>query len=93
MTEARWWTSIRAPLDVLDERFRAYTRDEVQVLKDHWLLGLEPGASQEEIVQAFRFKAKQFHPDRLIGEPTNIQDLASREFHRIHEAFNRLRTS
>jgi len=91
MTEARWWSSAQAPIDVLDERFRAYTRDEVQVLKDHWLLGLEPGASQEEIAQAFRFKAKQFHPDRLVGEPTNIQNLASREFHRIHEAFNRLR--
>lgn len=93
MTEARWWTSARAPSDVLDDRFRAYTRDEVQTLKDHWLLGLEPVASQEEIAQAFRFKAKQFHPDRLVGEPTNIQDLASREFQRIHEAFNRLRTA
>ncbi|MBN2612636.1 MAG: DnaJ domain-containing protein [Bacteroidales bacterium] len=48
------------------------------------ILGVEPGASQEEIKHAFRIKAKQFHPD------INPLPSANQDFIKIKKAFDYL---
>ena len=58
--------------------------------QDHWqVLGIERGASAEQIKQAFFRGAKRFHPDRFrrITEP-EFQERLSFVFHRIDEAHN-----
>ncbi|MFO7658216.1 MAG: DnaJ domain-containing protein [Bacteroidales bacterium] len=48
------------------------------------ILGVEPGATQEEIKHAFRIKAKQFHPD------INPLPSANQDFIKIKRAFDYL---
>ncbi|TDI40583.1 MAG: J domain-containing protein [Acidobacteria bacterium] len=60
--------------------------------QDHWqVLGIERGASAEQIKQGFFRGAKRFHPDRFrrITEP-EFQERLSFIFHRINEAHETL---
>lgn len=52
------------------------------------VLGVPNGASQEEIKKAYRKLAKQYHPDRYIGNP--LSDLATEKFKEINEAYETL---
>ncbi|MFB6274393.1 MAG: J domain-containing protein [Salinibacter sp.] len=53
----------------------------------HDILGVQPGASQEEIKAAFRERALETHPDRADeGE----KEAAQQEFLRVREAFEML---
>ena len=56
----------------------------------HDILGINPGASQEEIKHAFRRRALECHPDQADeGE----KEEAQREFLRVREAFETLSDS
>ncbi|WP_263788697.1 J domain-containing protein [Salinibacter grassmerensis] len=56
----------------------------------HDILGINPGASQEEIKHAFRQRALECHPDQADeGE----KEAAQREFLRVREAFETLSDS
>lgn len=59
----------------------------------HWLdaLGLEPGASAEEIRQAFRDLAQVWHPDRFTHDQ-RLHRIAEERLKGITEAYNRLRS-
>ena len=58
-------------------------------MKDPYeVLGVPKGATQEEIKTAYRKLAKQYHPDRYIGNP--LADLASEKFKEINEAYDTL---
>ncbi len=50
------------------------------------LLGLSPGATEQQIQAAYRAKARACHPDLHPGDPT-----AADEFRRINEAYTALR--
>ena len=52
------------------------------------VLGVPKGASQEEIKTAYKKLAKQYHPDRYIGNP--LADLAAEKFKEINEAYDAL---
>ncbi len=52
------------------------------------VLGVSKNASQEEIKSAYRKLAKQYHPDRYIGNP--LADLAAEKFKEINEAYDTL---
>ena len=55
---------------------------------DPWrILGLEPGATREEIRAAYRDLAKVWHPDRFSAESPQLQQRATRELQRINEAY------
>ncbi len=55
------------------------------------ILGLTPGASSAEIKKAYRNLAKQWHPDRFVGDP-RMQRQAREKFHQINEAYQALRS-
>ncbi len=51
----------------------------------HQLLGVSPGASQEEIKRAYRRKAKECHPDLHPNDPN-----AARKMNELNEAYDML---
>lgn len=56
----------------------------------HKILGLEPGASPDEVKQAYRDLAKVWHPDRFQND-ARLQQKAQERFKEINQAYERLR--
>lgn len=52
------------------------------------VLGVSKNASEDEIKSAYRKLAKQYHPDRYVGNP--LADLAAEKFKEINEAYDAL---
>ena len=52
------------------------------------VLGLKPGATQEEIKTAYRELVKKYHPDRYQNNP--LSDLAEEKMREINEAYETL---
>ena len=52
------------------------------------VLGLKPGATEEEIKAAYRELVKKYHPDRYMDNPLN--DLAEEKMREINEAYDTL---
>lgn len=58
-------------------------------MKDPYeVLGVSKNATQDEIKSAYRKLAKQYHPDRYVGNP--LADLAAEKFKEINEAYDAL---
>lgn len=58
-------------------------------MKDPYeVLGVSKNATQEEIKSAYRKLAKQYHPDKYVGNP--LADLAAEKFKEINEAYETL---
>ena len=56
-------------------------------MKDPYeVLGVSKNATQDEIKTAYRKLAKQYHPDRYVGNP--LADLAAEKFKEINEAYD-----
>ncbi len=52
------------------------------------ILGVEPGASIEEIQAAYRAAAQQYHPDKVAHLGDEFQALAQEKFVQIQEAYD-----
>lgn len=52
------------------------------------ILGVNPGASQDEIKSAYRKLVKQYHPDQFRDNP--LQELAQQKLSEINEAYDKL---
>lgn len=52
------------------------------------VLGVPKNASEDQIKSAYRKLAKQYHPDRYVGNP--LADLAAEKFKEINEAYDAL---
>ena len=52
------------------------------------VLGIKPGATQDEIKNAYRKLIKQYHPDKFIDNP--LQNLAQEKMIEINEAYDAL---
>ncbi|KAF7112266.1 hypothetical protein RHSIM_RhsimUnG0246900 [Rhododendron simsii] len=56
---------------------------------DHYkALGLNRSASKEEIKQAFRKLAMQYHPDKHSHSPKSVRDSATLRFKLVSEAYD-----
>ncbi len=55
-------------------------------------LGLEPGATPDQIHSAYRELAQVWHPDRFVGKP-GLQTRGTEQLARINEAYERLRSA
>ncbi|MGI6212819.1 MAG: DnaJ domain-containing protein [Anaerovoracaceae bacterium] len=59
------------------------------MVKDPYeVLGLKPGASQQEIKRAYRELVKKYHPDKYQGNP--LADLAEEKLRDVNEAYDML---
>jgi hypothetical protein len=54
------------------------------------VLGLSPGASSQEIHEAYRRLAHQYHPDKVSHLGEEFQELARQRFLEIQEAYEAL---
>jgi hypothetical protein len=57
------------------------------------ILGVTPNASPEEITQAYRQMAKQYHPDRVAHLGPEFQGLAEERMKEINAAYDKLRST
>jgi DnaJ-domain-containing protein 1 len=55
------------------------------------ILGLKPGASQEEVTQAYRDLANVWHPDRFVGNP-RLQKKAEEKIKEINAAYESIKS-
>lgn len=53
-------------------------------------LGIQPGASQDEIKKAYREQAKKHHPDRYANESQEVRDYHEKKFKEVNEAYEKL---
>jgi predicted lipid-binding transport protein (Tim44 family) len=53
-------------------------------------LGLQPGATKEDIKTAFKRQAAQYHPDKVQHLGKEFQDLAHKKFVAIQKAYDTL---
>lgn len=52
------------------------------------VLGVDPGATDEEIKSAYRALAKKYHPDNYVG--TDLGDVAEEKMKEINEAYQQI---
>ncbi|NJR67103.1 MAG: J domain-containing protein, partial [Leptolyngbyaceae cyanobacterium CRU_2_3] len=63
-------------------------------LERHYrVLGLEPGASLEEVNQAYRDLAFIWHPDRLPKDNPRLQEKAQEKLKELNQAREQLRSN
>lgn len=55
------------------------------------VLGVPPGASGEEIAEAYRERMKEYHPDRVASLGPELRELAHRKTVEIQRARDALR--
>ncbi|HET6346376.1 MAG TPA: J domain-containing protein [Myxococcota bacterium] len=55
------------------------------------VLGIQPGATQREIRQAYQRLVKQYHPDKVGDMGPELQELAERRTKEITAAYNQLK--
>ena len=55
------------------------------------MLGIGPGASNEELEQAYRRRMSEYHPDRVANAAPEIRDIADQRSREINQAYDRIK--
>ena len=76
------------PNPELAEKRRAlqHLTDSYEHMNHYELLGIDQGATNDQVQAAFFRMAKQFHPDKLGSELSDMREASSRLFSRLAEA-------
>jgi DnaJ like chaperone protein len=61
------------------------------VNSDYHVLGIEPGATEEEIKKAYRQMAIRYHPDKVIHMGEEYQKGAKEKFQKVQEAYENIK--
>lgn len=56
----------------------------------HDILGVRPGASEDEIRRAYQEKVQQYHPDKVASMAGELQELAEQRTKELNGAYNEL---
>jgi DnaJ like chaperone protein len=56
----------------------------------HELLGVEPGASQQEIRRAYQQRIREYHPDKVANLAEELRELAEMRTKEINAAYQEL---
>lgn len=65
---------------------------EVTVDSDYRILELNQNATEEEVKKAYRKKAMEFHPDRVIGLNEAEKKVANEKFIRVQKAYETIKS-
>ena len=60
---------------------------------DYRTLGIEPGATDDEVKRAYRRMAMKYHPDKVATLGEEVRKNAETQFRVINEAYERIRTT
>ena len=74
-----------------ESRTYTSTADFTDEWNPHKVLGIEPGATQEDIKHAYRRLAGKYHPDKVEHLGDEFKVLAERRFKDIQKAYDELR--
>ena len=55
------------------------------------LLGISPGASDDELEHAYRKRMSEYHPDRVANAAKEIRDMADQRAREINQAYDRIK--
>ena len=69
-----------------------YSRDDREPAELLRILGIAAPASRAIIIAAYRKLAAQHHPDKVFGEPADVQNAAAARFIEITRAYETLLT-
>lgn len=79
-----------------EEKNNSQTRDNDRYASSQWdpyrILGVERGASQEIIKNAFRQLAAKYHPDKVAHLGDEFRVLAEKRFKEIQRAYDELKS-
>jgi len=82
---------LRGPVRTLIEALTALEMGEPEAqASPHQVLGVQPGATREEIQAAYKRLAKQYHPDRVASLGEEFRQLAERRMKVINAAYQAL---
>jgi DnaJ-domain-containing protein 1 len=87
------WRQAEEEREAQKERQRRRKRGATHQM-DWWIvLGVAPSASKDEIVRKYRYKIKQYHPDRVVGLAPELLQLAEEQTKALNAAYaNAMRT-
>ena len=93
-----WWVSrlkkatqaAKASSGRSGQQQRAPGHEEAPQENPYTVLGVNPGASQEEIKTAYKRLASQYHPDKVQHLGKEFQELAHKKFVAIQKAYDAL---
>ena len=74
-----------------DRRDRADAHTDADADSPYRVLGVAPDASQDDIRQAYRRLAAQYHPDKVTHLGAELRDLAEQKFKAIQAAYDTLK--
>ena len=69
------------------------TSEKMQSVSPYAVLGVEEGASQEEVKRSYRSLAKKYHPDRLMKYSDSERVAAQEKFIEIQKAYEKIKST